>query len=191
MSCSRSGEEPLWVPWQRLCRGRIPLHIHSWLGEQGSLTKRVIGACDGRFRVRLLSQSWGQPLLSERRGLAMAARERALVRQVLLLCDEVPWVYARTIIPASHLHGKTRRLGRLKERPLGAVLFASRGVRHGEMEVARLLDGHRLYSAAAAQLATSPPALWGRRRLYSYGGKTLLVNEIFLPPLVEMTGERP
>lgn len=189
MSCSRFGEEPLWVPWQRLCWGRVPLHVHSWLGEQGSLTKRVIGACDGRFRVRLLDQSWGRPLLSERRELAMMTRERALVRQVVLLCDEVPWVYARTIIPASHLHGKVRRLGCLKERPLGAVLFASRGVRRGEMEVARLLPGHHLYSAAAARLATPPPALWGRRRVYIYGGKTLLVNEIFLPPLVKMPGE--
>jgi chorismate lyase len=35
---------------------------------------------------------------------------RALIREVHLLCDDRPWVFARTIIPISTLRGRERRL---------------------------------------------------------------------------------
>jgi len=176
--------EPL---WQRLGRRRprdVPAIAWSWLADTGSLTQRVQGACAGRFEVRLLGQSWGTALPSERHILRGRLRARALIREVELLCDGTPRVFARTVIPFRSLSGAARQLGRLGVRPLGAVLFAHPATRRDRVEFACLSPADPLYAAAVANLPGQPPAaLWGRRTVYRYAGKPLLVNEIFLPGL--------
>jgi len=154
------------------------------LRDTGSLTRRVIEACDGTFRVRLLRQRWGRPFYSERRLLGNRSGVLALIREVELLCDGRPWVFARSVIPATSLRGPARRLASLGERPLGAVLFADPRVRRGDTQVARLLPRHPLFVRAARDLDPPPAELWGRRTLYWFAGHPLLVNEIFLPGIV-------
>ncbi|MCU7906077.1 MAG: chorismate lyase [Candidatus Thiodiazotropha sp. (ex Epidulcina cf. delphinae)] len=154
-----------------------------WLRDTGSLTRRVIQACDkGTFRVRLLHQGWGTPLNSERRILNMRRGVVAMVRDVELLCNENPWVFARTLIPVTSLRGSARRLMQLGEKPLGAVLFSDPKVSRGSTQIAQLLPGHPLFSAACNHLDVTPASLWGRRTLfYVANDRPLLVNEIFLP----------
>jgi len=174
--------------WQRLGRRRprdVPAPAWSWLADTGSLTQRVKAACVGRFEVRLLRQTWGAPLPSERRILRGGLRGRVLIREVELLCDGAPRVFARTVIPFRSLSGAARQLGRLGVRPLGAVLFAHPATRRDKVEFARLSPADPLYAAAVAHLPGElPTVLWGRRTLYRYAGKPLLVNEIFLPGLI-------
>ncbi|MCU7922652.1 MAG: chorismate lyase [Candidatus Thiodiazotropha sp. (ex Dulcina madagascariensis)] len=156
-----------------------------WLRDTGSLTRRVIQACDkGTFRVRLLHQGWGTPLYSERRILNMRRGVVAMVRDVELLCNEHPWVFARTLIPITSLRGSARRLMQLGEKPLGAVLFSDPKVSRGSTQIAQLLPGHPLFSTACNHLNETPASLWGRRTLfYVANNRPLLVNEIFLPGL--------
>jgi chorismate--pyruvate lyase len=107
----------------------------------------------------------------------------ALVRDVELLCDHTPWVFARTLIPISSLKGAARRLTQLGEKPLGAVLFSDPKVIRGATQVARLLPGQPLYETACRHLSDKPDHLWGRRTLFYVEKRPILVNEIFLPPL--------
>ena len=178
-------EEPV---WQRLGRGRprdVPATAWSWLADTGSLTQRVQAACADRFEVRLLGQRWGAALPSERHALRGGLRGRVLIREVELLCGGAPRVFARTVIPYRSLSGAARQLGRLGVRPLGAVLFAHPSTRRDKVEFARLSPADPLYAAAVANLPGEPPTvLWGRRTVYRYVGKPLLVNEIFLPDLI-------
>ena len=103
-----------------------------------------------------------------------------MIREVELLCGSTPGVFARTVIPTASLKGAAGRLAHLGERPLGAVLFARPTTRRGRVEFARLTPGQPFYEAAVANLDDRPNALWGRRTLFFYEGKPLLVNEIFL-----------
>jgi chorismate--pyruvate lyase len=175
--------EPGWITWKQQRRSQIPAGLVAWLQDDGSLTRRVQRACPSEFQVRLLRQDWGPPLHTEGRLLRMRRREIAVIREVLLLCDGLPWVFARTLIPAHSLRGGARRLGRLGERPLGEVLFAQRGMRRGAIQIARLLPQDRLFARAVSGLREIPAELWGRRTLFYFSGKALLVNEIFLPGL--------
>ena len=177
--------EPKWRLASVQPGSRIPESLRGWLLDEGSLTRLVIGNCSGRFRVQVLSQRWGRPLPSERRALGMSPAGSAFIREVELYCGDRPWVFARTLIPASTLRGGARRLAHLRDRPLGAVLFADPKVQRGEMEVARLLPRHRLFREAVERLERPPESLWGRRRLFYMEQKPLLVNEIFLPDLPE------
>jgi chorismate--pyruvate lyase len=143
----------------------------------------VVAACPGQFRVRVLGQGWGRPLAGECRALGLKRNGVALIREVELQCDEEAWVFARTVIPAASLKGGARRLTLLGDKPLGAVLFADPTTRRGRMEVARLDRRHALFQGACGHRQAPPAELWGRRTLFCYRGKPLLVNEIFLPDI--------
>jgi chorismate--pyruvate lyase len=179
--------EPRWLSWGRQRRGLIPADLVDWLGDDGSLTRRLVANCEGRFRVRVRYQGWGRPLASERRALHERGSAAALVREVELLCRERAWVFARTLIPAHTLQGRARRLARLGARPLGEVLFADVGVERGGLEVAQLLPHHILFRSAVHSIGTVPASLWARRALFFIEGRPLLINEVFLP---ELTGAR-
>jgi chorismate lyase len=175
--------EPHWSEQSHLLRTRVPADRLSWLIGTESLTHRVRQACGGRFLVRVLSQGWGRPLRSEARVLQLRGGERCLVREVQLLCDDRPWVFARTIIPATTLSGPQRRLARLGNRPLGAVLFADPSMRRGAVQIAALTARHGMFARATRDLKQRPARIWGRRSVFRVADKPLLVSEIFLPGL--------
>ncbi|MDH5183144.1 MAG: chorismate lyase [Gammaproteobacteria bacterium] len=170
-----------WLKESDLKVHSLPQQVACWLLDRGSLTQRMIKSCGGRFRVQLLSQSWQRPLREESLMLGIDPHQWILTRHVLLLCDDVPWVYARTVIPRKTLSGHHRRLANLGERPLGAVLFADRHMSRGEVEVAHLYPHQSLYRQIEQASPCAGETLWGRRSLFQLSNKPLLVYECFLP----------
>lgn len=178
--------EPVWRTRTSLFAHPVPRNIASWVYDHGSLTRRIIQTCQGQFRVEVIAQHRGRPLLNEATRLRVQADQAALIREVYLYCDTVPWVYARTISPHTTLTGRQRHLAHLGSRPLGAALFADPTMCRDEVEVACMRPIHRLFDTATAALAQSPETIWGRRSVFYVGGKPLLVNEVFLPPVFEI-----
>lgn len=176
--------EARWLLLRRGALSGLDPAQRPWLQDDSSLTRRVVAACgDPGFSVRLVSQRRARPLAGEARLLGMQRCRLALVREVELLCGGEPWVFARTLIPLSSLRGQARRLAFLGERPLGAVLFADPTTIRRRVEVAKIGPRHPLFAAAVRNLDHSPEVLWGRRTLFEYGRRPLLVNEIFLPEI--------
>ncbi len=171
-----------WREGQQLSRAEPASVLRDWLLHTGSLTRRVQQACAGRFSVRVEMQGWGRPRLDEYRALRLRIGRIALIREVHLLCDERPWIFARTIIPVTTLRGRERRLAHLGNRPLGAVLFADPHMQRGPVEVACIRPGSTLFATAVKGLQRRPAEIWGRRSVFRLGGKPLLVSEIFLLP---------
>jgi len=155
----------------------LPEQTADWLFDPSSLTARIIRHCSGQFSVRVLEQRYTHARLSEHRILKMKNREVAIVREVHLLCDNHPLVYARTIIPVSTLTGAQKRLAKLGNKPLGAVLFADSSMKRGEVQIARLKPDQVKLSSSTDE------DIWGRRSVFSLNGKPLLVSEYFLPEL--------
>ena len=173
--------------WQRrppLSQRGWPPDLKDWLFDAGSLTRRLRQQCRGRFRVHVLYQGWTRPDRDEVRPLQLRQDAWAWTREVQLHCDEQPWVFARTVIPAGTLRGRGRRLTRLGTRPLGETLFTDPGVQRGPVEVACIVPGqhwHQRAVAGCAALLDQP--LWGRRSVFRLDDLPLLVCEIFLPDL--------
>ena len=171
---------PRTIDWQfkPLVSSQVPACWRRCLLDRGSLTARLLAASGGDFRVEVLRQQVGRAQLAESRLLGLPPGRRAIIREVLLHGRDTPWVYARSILPMSTLTGRQRRLKRLDNRPLGALLFADPGMRRGTLQVGRV-------AAASLPLAGSvsedPEPLWGRRSVFLLDGKPLLVSEIFLP----------
>lgn len=175
--------EPRWRPARHYLRGAVAATLWDWLLDATSLTRRLQLGCGDQFRVQVLQQNWGLPLASERQALGIRQGGRAVIREVRLMCGDVPWVFARTVIPVRSLLGPQRRLAHLGSKPLGAALFADPKLRRGEVEITRIGPGEKLFECAVAE-AISPEVIWGRRSLFWLRGKPLLVSEFFLPALV-------
>ncbi len=181
--CGKAGNEPVWRPANRLRRNTLPTHLSSWLLDGSSLTRRLRQACDGRFGVRVLNQGWAVPMACETRALRLPQRRRAMVREVLLLCNETPWVFARTIIPKHTLGGPGGRLAFLGSRPLGEVLFSDPRAQRGPLEVGRA-------TPAVLGVESAEPSVWGRRSIFQLSGRPLLVSEYFIGELPPWPGGR-
>ncbi|MBY4676535.1 chorismate--pyruvate lyase family protein [Marinobacterium arenosum] len=162
-----------WHSLRRPSQLQAPLQWRRWLTDPGSLTQRLISKSKGDFRVEVIRQQWDLPTRSELRALGMRNRERALVREVQLIGCGTPWVYARSIIPASTLTGRQRILAQLGTTPLGQLMFRDPTMRRGPLQIAQL------------KLADNGHA-WARRSLFYLAGKPLLVCEVFLPELLRV-----
>jgi len=166
-----------WLAAGSLWRHRFPPEARSWLEEPGSLTARLACAF-GAVRVTVLQEERGRLLASERRRMGLGSGEWIWVREVLLRAGDRPLVAARTVAPCSTLRGAGAAFARLGNRPLGELLFTHPGVVRGGMEWSRVESGHW-------RPAEIPPPRWGRRILYWIGAGPLLVNEFFLPGVME------
>lgn len=156
----------------------------TWLRDRGSLTERL--QARGNFAVRLLRQGLAIPTPDEAIALGIRRDQLAWVREVALLCNDKPVVFAHTVLPRRPRGALTRWLARLGNHSLGALLFSHPGFARGTLKCKRLDHRHALFQPAidAMQLGASPPrALWARRSHFVFHAQSVLVTEVFSPAL--------
>ncbi len=174
---------PAWHNQQQSIVTPPSAKIKSWLFDQGSLTTRLIGHCDGQFSVKVLSVTCATPSLDEMEALKLRPRSRAIIRQVALLCNDRTLVCARTIIPISSLRGALRGIVLLGNQSLGAILFADKRMYRESVEVARVKTQQK-YSVWM-QPRLGQKEVWGRRSIFILKKHKLLVSEYFSADVFE------
>ena len=81
-----------WRSYRRPLCHTVPRHWQAWLQDKGSLTQRLVHASNGQFSVRVVRNQWGIPSASEAKILKLKPRQRAIIREVELLCHGQVWV---------------------------------------------------------------------------------------------------
>ena len=112
--------------------------MRAWLEDPGSVTSRMRCVCSENFSLALVAQRKARPFRHEARILELPSRRLALIRQVLLCCADVPWIFARSVLPITTLKGRNRRMAHLGSKPLGEVLFTLPGLVRSEVQIAPL-----------------------------------------------------
>jgi len=162
-----------------------PSFLRPWLTDCSSLTARIAARC-GTLRVRVLHVGLAPPHEDERRLLGLTRGRLAWVREVLLLADAVPVVFAHTTLAPRQLRGPWRMAAGIGGRPLGAALFADPQIARGALHCQRLRAAHPLQRRAEHALGIELPPLWGRRSRFLRHGSPLLVSEVFLPAIARL-----
>lgn len=157
-----------------------PAYLHAWLSDPASLTARIVARSDS-FRVRVLRETRAQPFADERALIGLPAGRHAWTREVLLIADGIPVVFAHSVLAPRDLTGAWHMARAIGSRPLGAALFADPGICRGPLQCARLTAAHPLHRHATVAAGETLPILWGRRSRFSRQGRPLLVTEVFLP----------
>lgn len=168
-----------WYQRHQLFNRPVPPVLSGWLFDDSSLTARMRALCGEGFSVRVISQQWQRMAADDASAMSLKGVHSALVRQVLLCCDEQPLVYAITIIPETTIQGGLRRYANMGSRPLGAMLFSDRTMKREEVQVTQLPKWHEAF-----RYTEIDEEMWGRRSVFRVSEKPLLVGEYFLPELL-------
>ena len=157
-----------------------------WLHDHGSLTRRIQQRCS-QFQVRNVCDCLMTAVHDETALLGQPPRQKIYTREVFLLADDQPVVFAHSVVAPQHLRGAWQALQHLGNRPLAALLFAHPLVQRAPLHYRTLKPNHPLYRRATVTLDTPPPKLWARRSLFTLHGAPLLVTEVFLPEILPLT----
>jgi chorismate--pyruvate lyase len=165
--------------------------MRDWLVDRDSLTGKLIDHCD-QFRVQRLRQQRARCLMDEYAAIELPHRVNVHEREVLLRCDDVPVVFAHTIVPLTATASDWPFFSSLGERSLGTTLFGDPQVLRGALQFARLYNTHPLAQRArtAVSMHSSDMPLFARRCLFKRKNGLLLVTEIFLPTLFNKQNNR-
>jgi len=157
---------------------------HAWLIHRGSLTARLQQRY-AQFSVQTQSMRLARAMQDEIQLLGLNSFQLATVREVTLISNQQPVVFAHSVIPRKALRGPWHALARLGNQPLGALLFANPQVKRTPLRYKKLSKHHRLYQKAVAHVKTPPQHLWARRSVFYLNCASILVTEVFLPQLYE------
>ena len=170
--------------WQ-LAAPLAPPSLAHWFQDTGSLTARLRLHCQ-QFRVQLLNTRANVPLTPSQAD--WLGETHAYCREVLLLCDEQPWVYASSLYSPAALEALPA-LGGLGEKALGELLFDNPQLVRSRLEFAQLTES--CYQTLTAQLAAPLSRFsaaddasmlpWARRSILAIPKAQVLVSELFLP----------
>lgn len=158
--------------------------LADWLFDTGSLTRRLTALSAGRFAVTLLEEGWQTLRDDECAALGVASGSAGWAREVYLLGEDRPWVFARSVAAREALEGFAPVLAELGRRPLGELLFSDPAFARGPLQATR-------YPPAGLPAAVRRSGLWGRRSCFRRGVLTVLVAEVFLPDLWRYQGIDP
>ena len=159
-------------------------NIRSWLIDNGSLTARL-KARYADFAVRPVLLKNAKAFTDESTLFGLKVSQHALIREVVLMGNNQPVVFAHSVLPRASLRGAWRGLGKLGNKPLGAALFANPKVKRTPLEYKKLACQHPISIRVAEHMQTSPKQLWARRSMFSLNCARILVTEVFLPKLLE------
>ena len=157
--------------------------IRPWLIDNGSLTARL-KARYKRFAVKPVTVKYAKAIIDESALLHLPAYKTALIRDVFLMGNNQPVVFAHSVLPRASLRGAWHGLGRLGNKPLGATLFANPIVKRTQLTYKKLSCRHPISQRLAKQLKITPKALWARRSIFSLNSAKILVTEVFLPTIL-------
>lgn len=157
--------------------------VLAWLTEPGLLTERLQRGCDGAFGLRIVEQR--QDLLAPEDAATLEVRDlSAFVREVELTCKGAARVFAQTLVPAATLAAEPW-LALLGNDPLGPRLASLGRALRDPLEFARLGPADPLFARACHDPAVAPTALWARRARYRLATHCLIVQEVFLPSVLQ------
>lgn len=168
--------------WQSPDDESLPLlseQLTSWLRDEGSLTARL-KSHSSSFHVKVIGEQ--QQLCSAEEACnIIKVGEPVLVREVILYCDNIPQVFARSLLPLASLTGKEKALANLGEQPLGQVLFNNPSLQRHRLELSSFGPDSSVANLANQLTDLPKQALWGRRSIFILDNKPLMVAEVFLP----------
>ena len=156
-----------WLNLDHTVLHAAPLVWQDWLSNSHSLTQLIAEKTQATVTVEVLSDC-RQSLLADEAVLFGHSMRRCRIREVYLCVNDVPVVFARSILPTSSSTGVNRDVLQLGSKPLGEVLF--------KKGVAPII---------LREITEIPGLGWGRRSLYQLKGHPILISEFFLPELLD------
>ena len=152
-----------WNTYEAIEHELTNTEIKSWLLEQGPITKRIKSIAE--FRLELIQDELSDATDDEILFLKIDSEE-IRIREVILYGNEIPIVFARTIIPNTTIEKGLKELGKIGNKPLGDILFEKDIFSKEDIVFESFKDKESLF--------------WGRKIKYTVKDQPFSVMEVFL-----------
>jgi chorismate--pyruvate lyase len=162
--------------------------LAAWLCIDGSLSARIAQAA-GHLQVRVLRQGPVRLLAGEAARLGCPAGAHAHGREVLLLANGEPVVFARSVLQAVHARGTWKAIRGLGQHSLADLLFGMPATPRSGFEFTRFAPGSSVAVRVQRRWQEATGDAWGRREVwarcsvFARRGAPLLVTECFAPAI--------
>lgn len=143
-----------------------PPNILAWLTKPHCVSEKLRPHCQ-TLSLSIISWQEEIPLPEENQRLGLPERAAAMVRQVTLQGDGVPWTQGRLVVPLSTYHHAKEKFDTLGNRLLGETLL------YPDANITR----------SGFEFAEIAPAHFARRSVFWMEQHPLLLTEIFLPAI--------
>ena len=152
-----------WISYHEMNDELHNKYIKSWLQEDGPITKRIKSS--DAFKLNLLMDKIDEVEDSEANFLGENLG-MIKTREVILMGNEEPKVFARSLIPLITIEKGFAKLGELGTKPLGDILFEKEIFKRTKIVFAKFRNDKKLF--------------WGRKSKYIVNNHPLSVMEVFL-----------
>jgi len=165
--------------------------MSAWLQIDGSLSARIASA-SGNVTVRVLRQGPVRLQAAEARRLRCPTGAAAHGREVILLADGAPVVYARSVLQAVHARGTWKAIRGLGNRALADLLFGLPAAHRSGFDFARFAPGSGIAATVRRRWREATGTDWGRREVWARCSvftrrhAPLLVTECFAPAIATL-----
>lgn len=186
-------DQQLTISWQQPADLVVANNqLSNWLLDTASLTERLQSMCS-RFEVAVVAHQLESPTTDEI-ALLNCQQDTTYIREVLLLGDGVPWVFARSVIPQVINDSELDGIG---SEPLGKRIFNDPRFQRGGFQLCQIdwqLMREKLLLSQHADLmrkSTEHSAtIFGRRSCFDFLDCKMSVAEVFLPDAPAYSGLR-
>lgn len=142
----------------------------SWLTEEGSLTERLKEEF-GNVKVDVMHEGY----ISEKKSEYM--------REVIIQSDDLPMIYARTLLKKSDLEDAWKCLKSLGQQSLANILFKDSKIFRRSLSYRICKSNDALYLHLKSLNLVHEEVIWSRQSEWEREGKTLWLVEVFLSNL--------
>ena len=173
-----------WKDARLIANNSLSSNIRKCLLDTGSLIRHLEYFSSNRISLNIEAQSWKKPHSDESKLLAVRSSGYSLIREIFLTCNNLPWAYARTVIPPHTLLG-AKRLAHWGSQPLGDYLFSNKLIYRRNIETAGVKTSNIPYEPIYNIDIDEDSLLWGRRSIFHIRNKPLLLIEFLLPEAIK------
>jgi chorismate--pyruvate lyase len=142
----------------------------SWLTEEGSLTERLKEEF-GNVKVDVIYEGY------------ILGKESEYMREVIIQSDDLPMIYAKTLLKKSDLEDTWSCLKTLGQKSLANILFKDPKIFRRSLSYRICKSSDALYLHLKSFDLVHEEVVWLRQSEWEREGKVLLLVEVFLSNL--------
>ncbi|HHF7343812.1 TPA: chorismate lyase [Legionella feeleii] len=160
-----------------------PAEIECWLKHQLSLTAKLKSDA-GEARLKVLKQHWVRPNWWDKFTLGLQT-SLVMHRDIIMLAEQNPCWFARTIIPELSYQTTPAFFARLQYESLGDLVFSEAEVRREQMIHYAINQQSLEYYWLQPYLGSQKTELWSRLSVFTIAEKSpFYLLEVLLPGLL-------
>ncbi len=158
------------------------LNFFNWISDRSSLTEKIKLKCRGQFSVNVLCHELIPAPDYTYDALEIKPGAELLHREVTLCDNEVPLVFACSLLPGDALVGRFREIRKLGARPLGHWIFSEPVLHRQSMEFSTIQSDAELFNRLQIHNPMTGK-IPGRKTVFTGADYPFIVSEFFLPDL--------